>query len=143
MTDDIEPEADMTNRLGLVRSRNVRKIMAEQQMTRAELKKLTGISTSTIGNCFGEVMNHAPSQKTIMRIAATFGLEEGALDSKDFDPLTAADNPAMLDTEGATIPAIIVQVAISIQIGKTRITTEVDEALAARILKLIVLGEDL
>lgn len=143
MSDDIEPEADMTNRLGEVRSKNVRRLMIAKDMTRAELKKLTGISTSTIGNCFGEVMNHAPSIKTISRIIRTFGLEEGALDHKNFDPASATDEALPLDDEGETIPAVIVQVKITIQIGKTTINTEVDEAIAERILRLVVLGDEL
>lgn len=130
----------MTNKLGAIRAENVRKIMQEKQLERAELFKTTGVSLSTIGNCFGEVMKSAPSNKTIGRILKAFRLPDGALDKPEFDPATAATEPLMFAVEAA-LPAIIPQTKITIQIGKTTIDTEVDEEIATRILKLVVLGD--
>ena len=140
-------EIDNTNKLGQIRATNVKAIMKEKRILRADLFRFTGVSISTIGNCFGDAMKTAPSAKTVNRILRSFQLEDGALDKADFDPATASDDPIIFEAEEKPVeealPVIIRQTKITIQIGKTTIDTEVDEVLAARILKLVVLGEDL
>lgn len=134
----------MTNRLGQIRADNVKCLIVDRNLTRPDFYAITKVSLSTIGNCFGDIMKSAPSEKTIRRITTAFEVAPDAFDKPDFDTATAAHPPIPVKEleKLEALPVVIEQTKILIQIGKTTIETEVDTEQAARILKLVVLGED-
>ena len=137
-----EEEINTKNILAEIRAANVRKIMAARELTAKDMHELTGASVSTMHNCFGEDPRSSPSPKTIERMTEAFGLAPDALDKADFNPsvvVLKVAPKAKIDQ----LPVVIPQTQIIIQIGKTTITTEVDESLAEKILRLVVLGDNL
>ena len=142
-------EPDMTNKLGVLRRTNVLRLYEHHKdafTSMIEMGKLTDLSRSTMQNCFGAKMVTAPSNRTMEKICRMFQIPEGKIDRADFDPGTDSNYVAAPVPNAKKLPmapVIVPQTQIRLQIGKTSIDTTVDAEIAQRVLKLIVLGDDI
>ena len=142
-------EPDMTNKLALVQRENVIRLMKFHDLKPTELGRLTGLSGQTMQNNFGgKTMKGAPSIKTMTKIAKAFDLDLSLLDKANSSILNARKQLRKEDTlptpkPKVQEPVVVPQTRIQLQIGKTSIDTTVDAETAQRVLKLIVLGDDI
>ena len=142
MSDDPDmksDEPDMTNKLGVMRFDNVRKILARGLFTKKEFSDITEVSVSTLSSGFGATYKTAPSDKTMGRIEAAFGLSPGTMDKPDFSAQGLEAVPR--EPEKESLPEVIKMTEITIQIGRTTIRTEVTEEKAESILRLVIFDE--
>ena len=142
-------EPDMTNKLALVQRENVQRLLKFHDMKPTDLANLTDLSRQTLQNNFGgKKMKGSPSIKTMTKIALVFDLDVSLLDKPNSSilntPKPLVKEPALTTLDDKILPPVIVpQTHIQLQIGKTSIDTTVDAEIAQRVLKLIVLGDDI
>ena len=154
-------EPDMTNKLGVLRRINVNKLLKyydEHFTSLTDVAAKADLSSQTMRNSFSANPRTMPTSKTIQKLSELFSIAKGKLDRSDFDPAEDSDYCSDAAT-GAPIPhkkkskrsaadleqlpVVVQQTRIVMQIGKTNIETSVDAAIAERVLKLIILGDDI
>lgn len=129
--------SNMENKLATIQRENVSKLMEVMELSRVELCKYTGLSSSTFGNSFR--LSKAitdPSRKSLDTIYRTFGLDAGILDIAD----------AVTKEVEFTIPSPIVKnplTTVHLKIGTTIIETQITSRRAKELLTMLILGEEI
>lgn len=142
-------EPNMVNRLAGIQRDNIMTLFARHDLSFPNVAKYTGLSTQTIRNTFGQNPRHSPSKKTL---AALYGLFSG-LTEDCFDVYNSVEG---LETEVVVKEIVaeqkeqvtvfnveIIQLKkIRLEIDRTVIESEVSEALAKKLVDLLIYGED-
>ena len=129
---------NMTNRLAAIQKYNVNALMKTHNLTNKDMTAKTGISASTMSNCFGKNANTAASDKTMDKIYAHFTeLPQGSLDVADgIDDLPSITPDPQKSSE---LPVVIPdEILVEMRVGKTNIQSHVPRDIAVAILAMLI-----
>lgn len=145
---DVEP--NMVNRLAGIQRDNIRQLFKRHELSLVDVGRLTVLSEQTVRNTFNETPRTAPSKKTLEAIYGLFtGLTEDCFDVynsvENLETKVVERQPVPKKATAIveeTLPVVIKLKNIRLQIDRTVIESEVSEALAKKLVDLLIYGEE-